>query len=155
MDVSERLKCLVLHTRSGDKLIDICDRLHIQYLHETGSLSRVINLRRIMDIHGDHQAAEKINKTSILSGSFQGHEVVVKKVLIEKNNDYSKTLELHQRCHDLDGVVKLGIDESDEDYYYLVFEVCSGNLERVSLSDHQMSIFMEEATVGSCTYRAP
>ncbi|PWA58630.1 hypothetical protein CTI12_AA398390 [Artemisia annua] len=144
MDVSERLKCLVLHARSGDKLIDICDILHIQYLTGTGILSRVINLRRRIDIHGDHQAAEKIKKTSILSGSFQAHEVVVKKILKEKNNDYSKTLELHRRFHDLDGVVKPEIDESD-DYHYLAFKVCSGNLKRVFLSDKQMGIFMEEA----------
>lgn len=145
MDVSERLKCLVLHARSGDKLIDICDRHHIQYLPGNGSLSRVINLRRRIEIHGDHEAPEKIKKTSILEGLFQGHQVIVKKVLKEENNDYSKILELYRSCHDLDGVVKLEIDESDEDYHYLAFEACGGNLEEVFLSTEGGKIFEEEA----------
>ncbi|GJU84072.1 serine/threonine-protein kinase/endoribonuclease IRE1a [Tanacetum coccineum] len=55
----------------------------------------------------------------------------MKKVLKDKDNDYSETLEFYRQCHDLNGVVRLEIAESFNECHYLAFPVCMGNLEAV------------------------
>ncbi|GJU94119.1 zinc finger, CCHC-type containing protein [Tanacetum coccineum] len=133
ISLSKRLKCTVFHARSADQLIDICKRLDIHHLPGNGSLVRLINMSRRIEV------GEKIPNTSFFRGSFEGHEVVVKKVSRKEYDDYySTTAEIHRTCYDLDGVVRLEFSESDDEYHYIAFEVCAGNLVDVFKDAHEL-----------------
>ncbi|GJV87660.1 serine/threonine-protein kinase PEPKR2 [Tanacetum coccineum] len=102
---------------------DICKGLDINHLPGNGSLVRLINLTRQIEV------AEKILNTSFFWGSFRGHRVVVKKVPRQEYDDYySKTAEIYRTCYDLDGVERLEFEESDDEFHSIAFEVCAGNL---------------------------
>ncbi|GJU84073.1 nuclear pore complex protein NUP107 [Tanacetum coccineum] len=118
-------------------------RSDIQDLSENGSRLKTIKLTGKFDIEYEPESSEKIKKTSFFRGTFETHEVVVKKVLKDKDNDYYDTLEFYRRCHDLNGVVRLEIAESFDECHYLAFPVCMGNLEAVFKKD-VMGVFKNE-----------
>nr|GEY15996.1 hypothetical protein [Tanacetum cinerariifolium] len=110
-------------------------RLDIPDLLQNGSRLKAIKLTGKFDKEYEPESSEKIKKTSFLQGTFKTHEVVVKKVLKDKDNDYPETLEFYRRCHDLTGVVRLEFAESFDECHYLAFPVCMGNLEAVFKKD--------------------
>nr|GEX45563.1 hypothetical protein [Tanacetum cinerariifolium] len=89
-----------------------------------GSLVHLINLTRHIEV------AEKIfPNTSFFRRSFRGHRVVVKKVPRKESEDYhSKTEEIYRYWYDLDGIVRLEFEGSDDEFHYIAFEMCAGNL---------------------------